>query len=135
LTILCVAGASLVLGQANIADARTYALGSTVTVSGVALNGSELGPIRYMQDNTAGIAAYGGPITGVNRYDSITVTGPLIEFSGLLEISTVTNVVNHGPAVIVPQPLLIPITAANETLVSQYVEIKNVTFVNSGSFA
>lgn len=135
LSILCVAGASLVFGQANIADARTYALGSTVTVSGVALNGSELGQIRYMQDNTAGIAAYGGPITGVNRYDSITVTGPLIEFSGLLEISTVTNVVNHGPAVITPQPLLIPITSANETLESQYVQIQNVTFVQSGTFA
>ena len=77
------------IGQTDIADARTYALGQTVTVSGVVTNGSELGPIRYMQDNSAGIAAYGGPIGSVNRYDSITVTGPLIEFSGLLEISTV----------------------------------------------
>jgi endonuclease I len=123
------------IGQTDIADTRTYALGQTVTVSGVVTNGSELGPIRYMQDNSAGIAAYGGPIGSVNRYDSITVTGPLIEFSGLLEISTVTSVVNHGPAVIQPAPLQIPITSAAETLESELVQIQNVTFVQSGNFA
>ena len=78
--------------QVDIADARTYGIGQTVTVTGVATCGSELGSIRYMEDGSAGIAAYGGPITGVSRGDSITVTGPLIEFSGLLEISIVTNV-------------------------------------------
>lgn len=127
--------AGFTFAQTDIADARTFGLGQTVTVSGVATNGSELGSIRYMQDGTAGIAGYGGPITGVSRYDSITVTGPLIEFSGLLEISTVTNVVNHGPAVIQPSPLQIPITSAGESLESQLIEILNVTFVQSGNFA
>lgn len=122
-------------GQVDIADARTYAIGQVVTVSGVATNGSELGSIRYMQDNSAGIAGYGGPITGVSRGDSITVTGPLIEFSGLLEISTVTNVVNHGPAVVMPTPLQIPITSAGEPLESQLTQILNVTFVQTGTFA
>lgn len=126
---------SSVNGQTNIADARTYSLGSTVTVTGIATNGSELGSIRYMQDGSAGIAGYGGPITGVSRGDSITVTGPLIEFSGLMEISTVTSVVNHGQAVIPPAPLQIPITAANEMLESQLVEVQNVTFVQTGNFA
>ncbi len=121
--------------QTNVADARTYAIGSTVTVTAVATNGSELGSIRYLQDGSAGIAGYGGPITGVNRGDSITVTGPLIEFSGLLEISTVTNVVNHGPATVMPAPVNIPISAAGESLESQLVEIQNVTFVQSGNFA
>lgn len=121
--------------QTDIANARTFGAGQTVTVSGVATNGSELGSIRYMQDGTAGIAGYGGPITGVNRYDSITVTGPLIEFAGLLEISTVTNVVNHGPAVVQPIPLQIPFSSADETLESQLVEFQNVTFVNPTTFA
>lgn len=121
-------------GQTDIADARTYSIGQTITVTGVATNGSELGSIRYMQDNTAGIAAYGGPITGVNRGDSITVTGPLIEFSGLLEISTVTNVVNHGQAIVQPSALLIPIPAAVEALESQLVRFDNVTFVQTGAF-
>ena len=121
--------------QTDVADARTYGLGQTVTVTAVATNGAELGSIRYMQDNSAGIAGYGGPITGVLRGDSITVTGPLVEFSGLLEISTVTNVVNHGQAVIQPSPLQIPIPTVGEPLEAQLVELQNLTFVQTGSFA
>ncbi|MDG1776374.1 MAG: endonuclease [Crocinitomicaceae bacterium] len=121
--------------QTDIADARTFGIGQTVTVTGIATNGSELGSIRYMQDATAGIAGYGGPITGVNRYDSITVTGPLIEFSGLLEISFVTSVTNHGPAVIQPIPLEIPFSSANESLESQLVKFQNVTFISPTTFA
>ena len=126
---------SLSMAQTDVADARTYGIGQTVTVNAVATNGAELGSIRYMQDGSAGIAGYGGPITGVSRGDSITVTGPLIEFAGLLEISTVTNVVNHGPAVIMPTPVQIPIPSAGEPLESELAEIQNVTFVESGNFA
>jgi hypothetical protein len=135
LFIVAVAGAFVSLAQQNIADARTFGIGQTVTISGIATNGSELGPIRYVQDATAGLACYGGPITGVNEGDSVTVTGPLIEFSGLLEISIVDNVVIHNQAVNYPAPLQIPITSASEALESQLVEIQNVTFVQSGNFA
>lgn len=125
---------SLALSQANIADARNYSLGQTVTVSGVVTNGSELGVIRYLQDGTAGIAAYGGSVGSINRYDSITVTGTLIEFSGLLEIDAPTYI-NHGPAVVQPTAINLPITAANESVEAQYVVINNVNFVQSGNFA
>ena len=40
----------------SIAQVRNLGIGQTVTVSGVVTNGSELGPIRYLQDGTAGIA-------------------------------------------------------------------------------
>lgn len=133
--IAALTGCFALNAQTDIANARTFGLGQTVTVTGVATNGSELGSIRYMQDGTAGIAGYGGPITGVALGDSITVTGPLVEFSGLLEISTVTNVVNHGQATVQPSPLQIPITSAGESLESQYVEIQNVTFVQTGNFS
>ena len=46
-----------VQAQSSIAAARTQATG-TVTVRGIVTNGAELGPIRYLQDNVAGIAAY-----------------------------------------------------------------------------
>ncbi|MFT5859034.1 MAG: hypothetical protein ACI865_001130 [Flavobacteriaceae bacterium] len=121
--------------QTDIADGRTYGIGQTITVTGVATNGSELGSIRYMQDATAGIAAYGSAMSGVSRGDSITVTGPLIEFSGLLEISPAATVVNHGPAVVQVIPLQIPIPAAVEALESQLMQVDNVTFVQTGSFA
>ena len=123
------------ISQTDIADGRTYGIGQTITVTGVATCGSELGVIRYMQDYSAGIAAYGGPITSVSRGDSITVTGPLIEFAGLLEISTVTNVVNHGQANVIPNPLQIPISSAGEALESQLIQFQNVTFVESGTFS
>lgn len=121
--------------QTDIANARTYAIGQVVSVTGVATNGSELGTIRYMQDGTAGIAAYGSMLSGVNRWDSITVTGPLADFSGLLEISLVTNIVNHGQAVVQPTPLQIPIPSAVEALESQLTQVLNVTFVQTGNFA
>lgn len=119
--------------QTDVLDARSYGVGQTVTVTAVATNGSELGSIRYMQDNTAGIAGYGS-MSGVNRGDSITVTGTISDFSGLMEISPVSNVVNHGPAVISPVALQIPITSAGESLESELIEIQNVTFVETGNF-
>ncbi len=121
--------------QVDVADARTYGINQTVTVSAIATNGSELGNIRYMQDNSAGIAGYGSSLSGVNRGDSITITGEIDDFSGLMEISPITNVVNHGQAVIQPTPLQIPIPTVGEPLESQLVEIQNLTFVQTGAFA
>lgn len=121
--------------QTDVLDARSYGVGQTVTVTAVATNGSELGSIRYMQDNTAGIAAYGSSLSGVNRGDSITVTGQISDFSGLMEISPVTNVVNHGPAVIPVVALQIPITSASEALEAELIQVQNVTFVQTGNFA
>ena len=79
------------LGQDNIFDARTYNVGQTVTVVGVVTSDDNLGSVRYIQDATAGIAIYPGqdwsnweftPAIG----DSISVTGELTEFNGLLEV-------------------------------------------------
>jgi len=136
--ILIVSVVAFTLGlnaQTDIANARTFGLGQTVTVTGVVTNGAELGQIRYMQDNTAGIAGYGGPVTGAVRGDSVTITGPLVEFSGLLEVSTVASMVNHGQAIVQPTPLQIPIPTVGEPLESQLIEIQNVTFTTTGAFA
>ncbi len=121
--------------QTDILDARSYGIGQTVTVTGVATNGSELGSIRYMQDISGGIAAYGGSVSGISRYDSITVTGQISEFSGLLEVAPITNIVNHGPATFVPTPAQVPITSVDESWESELISVQNVTFVESGSFA
>ncbi len=135
LSLIALATAGLSFAQTDIANARTFSLGSTITITGVATNGAELGPIRYIEDGTAGIAAYGSNMSGVNRGDSVTITGDLIDFSGLLEISPASNVVNHGQAVIQPTPQIIPIPAAAEVLESQLVQVDNVTFVQTGNFA
>ena len=78
--------------QMNIQDVReNYNIGQTVTVVGVVTSDDNLGSVRYLQDATAGIAIYPGqdwsswdatPQIG----DSLSVTGPITEYNGLLEI-------------------------------------------------
>ena len=125
---------AIAINGQTIADARNQAIGQTVTITGVATNGSELGPIRYIQDGTAGLPAYGSNLSSIQRGDSVTATGVLFEFSGLLELSPTTSYSILGQGTL-PQPLLIPITSANESLEGQLVQIDNVTFVQSGVFA
>ena len=77
ITLLITGIFSISYAQNNILEARGMPVGTVVTVKGIATNGSELGIIRYMQDATAGIAAYGSAMEDVNRGDSIIVTGTL----------------------------------------------------------
>ena len=125
---------SLFASAQTIADARNMGIGQAVTVKGVAGNGSELGNIRYLQDGTAAIPAFGSNLSSVQRGDSITATGVLFDFSGLLEISPTSSFVNHG-AVGAPTPQLVPLASINEALEAQLVRVDNVTFVQTGNFA
>ena len=71
-----------------IIDARSMAIGETVTVKGIITNGDELGTIRYMQDETAGIAVFSFDFGDVVlEGDSVVVTGQLDSFSNLLQIT------------------------------------------------
>ncbi|AEA44723.1 endonuclease [Fluviicola taffensis] len=133
--LACVTFASLsVKAQATIADARNFAIGQTATIKGVVTNGSELGSIRYVQDGTAALPAFGPALNGVLRGDSITVTGILKDYQGLLELDPVSNVVNHGPVTLLA-PLPVPLSAINEMIESKLVRVDNVTFTTTGSFA
>ena len=60
LLLICmyISAAFVVFGQQDIASARVRAEGSKVTVSGTATNGSELGVVRFIQDQSGGIAVY-----------------------------------------------------------------------------
>ena len=61
--------------QTDIATARAQGIGASVTITGIVTNGDELGPIRYIEDATAGIALYDpGALVGVVRGDEVTVT-------------------------------------------------------------
>ncbi len=129
-----VAFASLFASAQSISDIRNLGIGQTVTVSGVVTNGSELGNIRYIQDGTAAIPAFGNNLSSVLRGDSITATGVLFDFSGLLEISPTSSFVNHGPATL-PTPLIVPLSAISESLEAQLVRVDNVTFTTTGTLA
>ena len=43
---------------------------------------------------------------GVNKGDSISVTGVLVDYSGLLEIQPVNELINHGSGYTISQSLL-----------------------------
>ena len=126
--------ASFAFGQTNIQAARNGAIGQTVTIKGVVTNGSELGPIRYIQDATGALPAYGTNLNGVQRGDSISATGVLFDFNGLLELSPTTSFISHGVGTL-PTPQILPLTAIDESKEAQLVRIENVTFVQTGSFA
>ena len=93
--------------QSTIAAARPLAAGTVVTVRGIVTNGPELGPIRYLQDNVAGIAGYPGSNTAANTIlaslvpgDSVELTGPLAPYNGLVEMNpTTVTVLGHNKVV------------------------------------
>ena len=117
--------------QNNILDARGM-VGQSVTVKGIVTNGSELGTIRYLQDNTAGIAAYGSAINNVKRGDSVTITGTVKSYNQLLELDPVTNVVIRSTGNPLPNPIVLTPNQISETYESRLVQIKNVVFDNGG---
>lgn len=100
-----------------LAPATNNTVGAAVTVRGVVTNGPELGIIRYLQDGTAGIAAYPSPasptavqtaMAAVRPGDSLLVTGTLKQFSSLLEIDPVTSVTVLAGNRPLPAPVVFP---------------------------
>ena len=116
----------------DIATARAQGIGATVTITGVVTNGDELGPIRYIEDNTGGMALYSSALSGLQRGDEVTVSGTLVDYNGLLEMTPVNlNTTNTTGNTLTPT-LITPIQIGEATE-SQLVQFNNVTFNNGGS--
>lgn len=118
--------------QSSIADARAYAIGSTITVSGIVTNGNELGTIRYIQDETAGIGIYDWDVTYFQRGDHVTVTGKLDSYNQLLEVAELTAHAVNSQGNPLPEPQLITVEEMEEQYEGELVRINGVTFVNAG---
>ena len=129
-----------VYGQQSILDMReNYDIGQIVTVVGVVTSDSSLGSVRYLQDATAGIAIYPGanwnswaatPQIG----DSLSVTGEISEYNGLLEVGPNIDAVEFLGAGTLPEPLEITPAQMGENLEGQLVRINGVTFPLAGTF-
>ncbi|MCZ4407952.1 phospholipase D-like domain-containing protein [Cryomorphaceae bacterium 1068] len=135
-----VALSALAFGQENIADMReNYNVGQTATVTGIVTNGPELGSIRYIQDETAGVAIYPGfdwdnldfvPQPG----DEITVTGEITEFANLLEIGPdISSMVLESSGNQLPQPFEVTPNELDETFEGMLVQISGAVFAAGGS--
>lgn len=140
-SLLCLA-AFTAWGQTDILDARTnYSVGQTVTVTGIVTSDGNLGIVRYLQDETAGIALYPGGQWMQNGWpdpqpgDELTMTGALSEYNGLLEVGpdgitdvTVLSTGNELPAfqTITPNDM-------NESMEGELAYIPDVVFTNGGT--
>ncbi len=121
--------------QMTISEARLVPIGTVVTVKGIVTNGTELGNIRYFQDETAGIAAYSSTLSSVLRGDSILVTGTLKNYNNLLEIDPVASFTVLSSNNPVPEPILITPSEVVEDLEAQLISIENATILGaSGNF-
>ena len=128
------------VAQENILDMReNYNIGQTVTVTGVVTSDDNLGSVRYLQDATAGIALYPGqdwsawdatPQIG----DSLSVTGEITEYNGLLEVGPNLTAVDFFGAGTLPEPLEITPAQMGENLEGQLVRVNGVTFPLAGTF-
>lgn len=117
--------------QEKIADVRNRS-DQQVTVSGIVSNGAELGGIRYFQDETAGLAAYGSSVENLKRGDSITITGTLKDYRNLLELDPVESFTVHSSGNKLPEPIILTIEEIGEGYEGQLVQINNVTFPGAG---
>jgi len=117
-----------------ISQARSRALGTSVTITGVVTNGSELGSIRYLQDSTGALAAYGASqVSNISRGDSIVVTGVLKNYQNLLELDPVTSVTVVASGKALPAPVVLTPSQLGETYEGQLVRINDATFDLGGS--
>ena len=119
----------------DIDSARTLGAGSTVTITGIVTNGAELGNIRYVQDATGGIAAFGFSLSGLLPGDNVTIDGTLVDYNGLLEFSPVNSVIVNSQGNALPAPLLLTPGQISEATEGLLVTVSNVQFINaSGAF-
>ena len=119
--------------QTDIATARTQGVGATVTITGIVTNGDELGPIRYIEDATAGLALYDpSTLVGVVRGDEVTVTGVLVDYNGLLEMTPVNSSITNNTGNLSTPQLVTPIQIGEATE-SELIQINNVIFNSGGS--
>lgn len=124
------------LAQTAIAEIRDLPEGSTVTVRGIVTNGSEFGGIRYVQDASAGIAAFpgSGSTNGFNPTPGadLTVSGRLKNYNGLLEIDPVLSFTLHSNGNALPNAQQITPSGINESTESELVRINGCTLANAG---
>ena len=129
LSIITIAGAQV----STIADAKAAGAGTSPTVSGVVINGDELGPIRYIQDETGGLAIYDPTqMANVELGDSITVSGALVDYNNLLEIQPVSSVTVHKKDARLPDPVVLTPSQLGEPYEGMLVRLNNAEFALAG---
>ena len=119
LSLLFVFLPHLLFAQVDIAGARKMKSGKVVTVNGQVT--ASFGDLSFIQDHSGAIAVYG---VEVAENDSISVTGKLAKFNGLLEvvIDSMMTLANHRKPI---EPKLVTVVTDHE---AELVRLQNITF-------
>lgn len=110
-------------GALSIAEARTTALGQTVTIKGIVA--ANLKNTVSVQDGTGGIAIRPSSLPATVG-DEVTLTGKLAEFRGLLQLDA-TTIVSKTENVGAPTPKVVTGAEVNENSESLLVQAKQIT--------
>ncbi len=112
----------------TVAEARTKAVGTTVTVEGVVTSKPGLfgGQAFYLQDDTAGIYVFQNT-SGFTVGDKVKVTAPTTIYNSEFELTDVVAIEKTGTAPVPAPALVTTISDANQ---GQLVQLKNVTVQN-----
>lgn len=133
IVILLMLACNTIVAQSTIIEARAAGAGATITTKGIVTNGSELGLIRYLQDQTGGLAIYDPAFAStINRGDSVLVTGVLADFNGLLEITQASNLIVLNSGNTLPEPIVYTPSQIVESTEGTLVRINQVSFTNAG---
>ncbi len=121
----------------TIKEARSKALETIVTVKGIITTDGQFGgSVRYIQDETGGIAIFSGDLgAAANSGDEVEVTGGLSEFNNLLQIgSDVTfEILSIGNDL--PEPKTLSASEGySEDYEGQLVRFEAVSFSEMGAF-
>lgn len=72
----------------------------------------------------------GNTVVGPAEGDSVTLTGTVEEYSGLTELTDVTEAIVHGPASIMIEPSVITVSEIGESFEGCLVKVEDVTVSN-----
>ena len=132
---ILIAFASVIHGQSiSIRDARNKSMGTEVTLSGiVTCNVIGNSNVRYLQDATAGIAIYSPDFAAaVTKGDSVTITGNLKDYQGVIELDPVANFTVHSSGNTLPDPLVITPSQQHDSIQGMLVQVLGVVFEKAG---
>lgn len=118
----------------TIAEARAKALGTSVTVRGIILNGDEIGTTRYMDDGTGGIGIFSTQNSQLKRGDSIQITGTLGHFNNLLQLSSNVSFTKLDSNRTLPAPIEFNAVTSGgfaKAYESRLIKINNITAINN----
>jgi phosphatidylserine/phosphatidylglycerophosphate/cardiolipin synthase-like enzyme len=125
--------------QTWIGLARNQSNGTIVTVKGIALNGPELGEIRFIQDETGAIALYpgNGSVSGleaVQAGDEVLATGEVDSYQGLKELSPILSVQVLTTGNPLPEPQTLFPGDFSDFKESEHIRLQCASFQDDGLF-